>query len=159
MWAQTAVFVIKSTVHPSPSTVVDTHRKPFLDNLGPSFRGLTFSSFSTFSKVRARETGERWPLLTVEIEANEVSRSTYERGPSLVGLLDSSCRYKIILFCLGGCSSRPSTKYFFFLTAHCFTSFVHIGSSKLGRQSCRIACLLICVSGAGILLGEEEESG
>ncbi len=34
----------------------------------------------------------------------------------------------------------------FFLTVHCFTSFVPIATSKLGRQSCRVACLLISVS-------------
>ncbi len=32
-------------------------------------------------------TREGWPLLTVETEANEDSKSTNERGPSLVGSL------------------------------------------------------------------------
>ncbi len=36
-----------------------------------------------------RETREGWPKLTVETEANGDSRSTYERGPSLV----VRCRY------------------------------------------------------------------
>ncbi len=40
------------------------------------------------------------------------SKSTNERGPSLVGSSGSSCRYKRFLSCLG-CSSRPSTKYSF----------------------------------------------
>ncbi len=53
-----------------------------------------------------------WPLLTVETEANGDSRSTNERCPFLVGSLGSSCRYKRFSSCLG-CSSRPSTKYFF----------------------------------------------
>jgi hypothetical protein len=68
-------------------------------------------------KVLARETREGWPLLTVETEVNGDSKSTNERGPSLAGSLGLLCWYKIFLFCLG-CSSRPSTKYFFFLTMH-----------------------------------------
>jgi hypothetical protein len=40
--------------------------------------------------VLARETGEWWPLLTVETEMNGDSRSKNERGPSLVGLLGFS---------------------------------------------------------------------
>ncbi len=52
------------------------------------------------------------PLLTVETEANEDSKSTNERGPALVASLVLSCRYKRFSFCLG-CSRRPSTKYFF----------------------------------------------
>ncbi len=43
-----------------------------------------------------------------------------------------------------GCSSRPSTKYFF-ITIHYFTS-LSPSPSKLGRQSCWVAGLLICVS-------------
>jgi hypothetical protein len=48
-------------------------------------------------------------------------------GPSLDGSLGLSCRYKRFLFCLG-CSSWPSTKYFFLVV--------------LGRLS-----LILCVSG------------
>jgi hypothetical protein len=59
-----------------------------------------------------KETREGLPLLTVETEANGDSKSTNERGPSLVSLLGLSRRYKRFLFCLG-CSSRPSTTYFF----------------------------------------------
>ncbi len=74
--------------------------------------------------VVARDTREGWPLLTVETEANGDSTSTYERGPFLVGSLGWLCQYKRFLSCLG-CSSRPSTKYFF-LIVHCFTSFFHL---------------------------------
>jgi hypothetical protein len=56
-------------------------------------------------------------LLTVETDLNVDSKSSNERGPSLVGSLGLSCRYKRFLFCLR-CSSRP-----------------------------RVACLLVCVSG------------
>ncbi len=65
---------VQCKVHPSPPSIVDTHRQPFIDILGPSFGGLTFSLFSTSRKVRARETREWWPLLTVETEANGDSR-------------------------------------------------------------------------------------
>jgi hypothetical protein len=40
--------------------------------------------------VGARENTERWPLLTLETEAN--GDSTCERGPSFVGSLGSTCR-------------------------------------------------------------------
>ncbi len=62
--------------------------------------------------------------------------STNERGPSLAGLLDSSCRYKRFLFSLD-CSSQSSTKYlvhqctlFQFLFNHCPASWKgsHAGS-------------------------------
>ncbi len=33
-----------------------------------------------------------WPLLTVETEMNGDSKSTNERGPSLIGSLGLSCR-------------------------------------------------------------------
>jgi hypothetical protein len=41
-----------------------------------------------------RETKEGWPLLTVETEVNGDSKSTNERGPSLVGSLGLLARYK-----------------------------------------------------------------
>jgi hypothetical protein len=58
------------------------------------------------------EDREGWPLLSVETEVNGESKSTNERGPSWVGSLGFSCRYKRLLSCLG-CSRRPSTRYFF----------------------------------------------
>ncbi len=48
--------------------------------------------------------------------------------------------------CLG-CSSQSSTKNIFFLEAHNFAIHLSPLPSKLGRQSCRTACLLISVSG------------
>ncbi len=59
-----------------------------------------------------RETREGWPRLSFETEVNGDSKSTNERGLSLVGSLGLSSRYNRFLFCLG-CSSRPRTKYFF----------------------------------------------
>jgi hypothetical protein len=81
--------------------------------------------------------------LRVEIEVNGDSRSTNERGPSLVESLGSLCRYKRFLSCFG-CCGRPSTKKFF-RKVHYFISFVP-SPSKLGKQSCWVACLLMCVS-------------
>jgi hypothetical protein len=75
-----------------------------------------------------RETREGWPLLTVETEANGDSKSTNEKGPSLVGSLGSRVPVQEIFISCIGCSSRPSTKYV-----------------NLGRQSCWVACLLVCV--------------
>jgi hypothetical protein len=86
-------------------------------------------------------------LLTVETEANgDWSKwSTNERGPSLVGLLGSSCRYKRFLSCLGY-SGQPSTTHFF-SSLHTFSLYVSPSVINLGRQSCRVACLFLCVSG------------
>ncbi len=58
------------------------------------------------------ETRVVWLLLSVETEGNGDSRSTNDRGPSLVGSLGLSCSYKRLLFCLGW-SNRPSKKEFF----------------------------------------------
>ncbi len=43
---------------------------------------------------RPRENREGWPLLTIETGVNGDSKSTNERGPSLVGSLGLSCRYE-----------------------------------------------------------------
>ncbi len=124
----------------------------------------------------SRETREGWPLLPVETEVNGDSLRTNERGLSLVGSLGSSCRYKRLLSCLG-CSGQPSTKYFFprsiqfqFMCPHrphrkkrleTFPTPVGMSLSKLSlggnnfflvRQSCRAACLWMCVSGHGVVL-------
>ncbi len=48
-------------------------------------------------------------MLTVETEATGDSKSTYERGPSLVCSLGTSCRYNGFLSCLGF-NSQTSTK-------------------------------------------------
>jgi hypothetical protein len=103
-------------------------------------------SLLVYSCVQLRETREGWPLLTFETEVNGGSKSTNERGPSLIGSLGVSCWYQRFLFCLG-CSSQPSTKYFF---SSLYTISIHFSPlpSKLGMQSCWVACLLACVSGS-----------
>jgi hypothetical protein len=42
--------------------------------------------------------GKWWLVPDSETEVNGDSRSTFDRGPSLVGSLGSSCQYKRILF-------------------------------------------------------------
>jgi len=92
--------------------------------------------------VTPRETREGWPLLTCETEVNGDSKRANEMDPSLVGLLGLSCRYKRFLFCLG-CFSRSSTKYFF-LSPYTISITLFPSPSKLGRQPCWVACLLVC---------------
>ncbi len=69
------------------------------------------------------------PKLTIETEVNSTSKSTNERGPSLVVSFCLSCRIQNIFFSLGwfvglvvpvqknfysfGCSNWPSAKHFF----------------------------------------------
>ncbi len=73
-------------------------------------------------KSRTEGRGRR-PM--VETEVNRDSKSTNERGPSLVGSLGVWCRYTRFLVCLG-CSSQPSPVrvQIFFLTVCFFDSFV-----------------------------------
>jgi hypothetical protein len=73
-----------------------------------------------------------WPLLTVETEVNGDSKSTNERGPSLVGSLALSCQYnRSALAALVG-----PVRNIFFLTAHYFNSFVpHQPASWAGRRT------------------------
>ncbi len=97
-----------------------------------------------FYALTIRETREGWPLLFVETEENGGLWSRNERGPSLVGSLGSLCRYKRFLFCLG--CSISSVQNIFFLAAHFFSLYVSHLPSKLDRQSCRVACLISCVS-------------
>ncbi len=51
-------------------------------------------------------------MLTVETEVNGDSKSTNDRGPSLVSSICLLCRYNRFLFS-PGCSSRPNIIYFF----------------------------------------------
>jgi hypothetical protein len=55
-------------------------------------------------------------LLTVETEENGDSKSTNERGPSLVDSLGSSCRYTRFLSCLAAVVGPVEN--IFFLTIH-----------------------------------------
>ncbi len=48
-------------------------------------------------------------------------------------------------FCSALAAQVGQVENIFFLTVHYFISFVHI-ARKLGRQSCWVACLIVCVS-------------
>ncbi len=86
-----------------------------------------------------RDYGEGWPLLTVDTEANMGTQGVHMKGdlPWLVRWAPRAGNWD--LFSYLGFSSRPSTQH--------FCSPLSLSLSKLGRQSCRVACLLICVSG------------
>jgi hypothetical protein len=90
-------------------------------------------------------------MLTVETEVNMGTQrgQMKERGPYFGWFAGLVVPVQEILFCLG-CSNRPSTN-FFILSVHYFKSFVPISSSKLGRQPCWVACLLMCVSGLSLI--------
>ncbi len=63
--------------------------------------------------ITTRETREGWTLLTDETEVNGDSQRGQKRGFfSLLVRWACKCRYKRFLF-FPGCSSGPSTKYFF----------------------------------------------
>ncbi len=93
----------------------------------------------------ARETREWWPLLTVETEANGDLWSTNERGPSLFGVWARFAGTKDFYPAEPALVS-PVQKCFL-PHPHTFSLYVAPSPSNLGRQSCRVACLLICVSG------------
>ncbi len=83
-------------------------------------------------------------MVNVETGANGDSRSTYERGPSLVGSFGLSWWFQRFLSCLG-CSRRPSTKLFSRRTLFHFTPFVpitqHAGQAIVPCQLSRNMCL------------------
>jgi hypothetical protein len=85
------------------------------------------------------ETGEGWPLLTVETEVNGDSKSTNEkRVPSWLVLW--ACRAGTRDFCPALAALVGPVQNVFFLTVHNFHSFVHIGQQAgqavvLGRFS------------------------
>ncbi len=93
--------------------------------------------------VGDRKTRGGWPLLTVETEVNGDSQSTNERGHSLFGSLGLLCRFREIDFCPALATLVDPLQDIFFLTVHNF----YPAPSKEGRQSCWVACLLVCVSG------------
>ncbi len=97
---------------PPPTSKSWCRNRAIYDNLGFSVWRFTFRISTSFMEynlaalwVPARETGEGWPLLTVDTEVNGDSKSTNKRGPFLVGSLGLSCLCTI--FCLG-CSGWPS---------------------------------------------------
>jgi hypothetical protein len=95
------VRVMNSWITLTVSYVLECADSRFLDDL---FQQLVESGKSQATFIDKNTKGpyqrEGWPLLTVETEVNGDAESTNERGPSLVGSLSLSCRYKRFLFCL-----------------------------------------------------------
>ncbi len=99
-------------------------------------------------------TREGWPLpWLLKTEMNGGSKSTNERGPSQIGSLGLSCRYKRFLFCLG-CSSQPSTKYIF-LSGHYInflfpTAQASWAGSRAGSSVSQYVSLIITTEGGDL---------
>ena len=74
--------------------------------------------------------------------------STNERGPSLVGSLGSLRRSKD--FCSALTVLVGPAQNNVFLTVHYLNSFGPI-PNRLGKQSCWVASLLVCVSGSATI--------
>ncbi len=91
-----------------------------------------------------RETREWWPLLTFETEANGVSKSTNEQGSFLgwfVGPILAVQEVFILPWLL------LSAQYkIVFPSQYTISVQLSTSPSKLGKQSCQVVCLLVCVS-------------
>ncbi len=95
-WARYFVYTTRETRVGWPLLTIETVVN---GGSGWSF-GVCDSGASSFVYT-TRDTREGWPLLTVETEVNGDSKSTNERGPSLVSSLGSSYRYTRLLSYLG----------------------------------------------------------
>jgi hypothetical protein len=106
--------MVQNSEHSSPlRNVSERHSESFLfrETAGIPQEQTNCSIYSVFRGIifcRKLPT----LLLTVETEVNGDSKSTNERGSSLVGSLGFSCRYKRFLFLLG-CYSGPVQNIFF----------------------------------------------
>ncbi len=90
--------------------------------------------------VASIETRNAWPLLTVETEVNGDSKSTNESG---LWLVRWACRAGTRDFCsVLEALVSPVQNIFDTISVP-----VSPSPSKLGRQPCWVACLLVCVSG------------
>jgi hypothetical protein len=82
--------------------------------------------------------------LTIETEVNGDSKRTNERGPFLVGSLGLLCQYKRFLSALAALVGPVKN---FFSLPYTISIALSPSHSKLGRQLCWVACLLVGVSG------------
>jgi hypothetical protein len=94
-------------------------------------------------QVKHRVNREGWPLLTVKMEVNGDSKSTNERGPSLVGSLGSSCRTRDFYPVLAAVVSPVQN--ILFLAVHYFNLCVPIAQQP-GQEVVQ-GRLSLCVSG------------
>ncbi len=94
----------------------------------------------------ARETIERWPLLSVETEINGDTKSANERG--LPWLVPWACRTSPRDFCFALAALYSPVQNMFFLT-NTISIPLFPSPRKPGRQPYWVACLLVCVSWLG----------
>ncbi len=90
-----------------------------------------------------KETKEGWLLLTAETEANGDSKRKNERGLPWFW----ACGGGIRIFCPAFGTLVGPVQNIFFSSSHTISLNVFPSLIKLGRQSCRVANFLICVSG------------
>jgi hypothetical protein len=102
--------------------------------------------------MEGRETIERsGKLLTAETEANGDSRSTHERGSSVVGSMGLTCQYKRFLSCFDS-SCLPSTKYLFFLHRSLFHFICPHRPGGQGAEPRRLSLnMYLCWGGGGVV--------
>jgi hypothetical protein len=81
-------------------------------------------------------------MLSVDTDVNGDSKRTNEKGPSLVGFLGLSCQYKRALAALVG---QGQKNVFPHRTLN-ISIPLSTSPSKLGRKSCWVACIIVCVS-------------
>ncbi len=96
----------------------------------------------SYYTYRQREQREGWPLLTVETEANGNSKST---GSSFLGWFVELVIAVQEIFCPAQDALVGPVQNISF--SHQYTISIHLSPlpSKLGRQSCWVACHLKCV--------------
>ncbi len=113
----------------------------FNTSLYPQQLTVILSSLDPYIDSDQRDKTEMVPA-NYETEANGDSWSTYQRGPSLVGSLRSSCRY-YRFFCSALAALVSPVQNIIFLTAHFFTSLVPIVQQP--RQAVVLGCLSLCL--------------
>ncbi len=91
----------------------------------------------------SRETREGWPLLTVETEVNGDSKSTIEMDPFLVRW---ACRAGKRYTCSALAALVGPVQNICISPPYTISSPLSLSPSKLGRQPCWVACLLVCDS-------------
>jgi hypothetical protein len=98
--------------------------------------------------LAGRETREGWPLLTIETEANGDSKRTNEKGSFLGWFVELVVPVQEI-FCFALAALIGPVQNIFVLNVHRTSIPLSPSASKLGRQPCWVACLLVCVSVVG----------
>jgi hypothetical protein len=107
---------------------------------------LSLSFYSLYSRHSYACSQRDGPCWIVKLRFGD-SKSTKERGLSVLGSLGSSCRYK--RFILPWLLYLAQYKIFFSLP-YTISIFMSPSPSKLGRQPCLVASLLVCVSGCSL---------